>query len=610
MKNRHVWCWIRNALRFELIYRLFTILLLHPLCNALLNLYINHTSYHSSLANYNMLFDFLTLPGLLLLAFIALIAVLSVVFEILTLTAMTACMIHRIEYRTTDLFSLTFARLRNLRHPSVLAALVYFLGLIPLTHIGYVSSFLTTVEVPEFIIGELSLTMSGQIMALLFYLLVFAATALCAFVPIALLREKTSFWQAVKQSVQALRALKRSHKIGFALLFLLLFLLHYALMRFWQTPVLKNSDFNIYLFRYFYHSYYFRKQFAVTVLYWGYLFAASMIFTWLIIKLYESSAAPVLLAPKAGRPFFATRVGMRLKRLLTRGFDKLEERFYGVRHKHVAVIGACVVMTFAMLIYLNQEPLVHAPLVIGHRGDIYAPENSLEGIESAALRGADYAEIDIQFTGDDELVVFHDSSTKRLSDQNLTVADHTLARLQQVDLVSRRQHFTMPSLEEAIRCAQDAAEPIGLLIELKPRDGEAKQMARELVALIERYDFARQAIFMSMDYEAIQELQRLRPGWRIGYCIFGALGNVEPSLNVDFLAIEESQVNTLFLEQARKNHIPVYVWTVDDYYAILSYLRMGVSGIIGNSVEDIREAVDDYEKNDPQSYLTQEETTP
>ena len=67
-----------------------------------------------------------------------------------------------------------------------------------------------------------------------------------------------------------------------------------------------------------------------------------------------------------------------------------------------------------------QNKVMHRPLVIGHRGDIYAPENSLEGIESAALRGADYAEIDIQLTADGELAVFHDSSTSRLCERDLT----------------------------------------------------------------------------------------------------------------------------------------------------------------------------------------------
>ena len=127
---------------------------------------------------------------------------------------------------------------------------------------------------------------------------------------------------------------------------------------------------------------------------------------------------------------------------------------------------------------------MHRPLVIGHRGDIYAPENSLEGIESAALRGADYAEIDIQLTADGELAVFHDSSTSRLCERDLTVADSTLAELKQLDLVSRGEHFTIPSLEEAVQKAKEAQ--VGLLIEFKPQDGQEEEMAEKTIALIEK----------------------------------------------------------------------------------------------------------------------------
>ena len=128
-------------------------------------------------------------------------------------------------------------------------------------------------------------------------------------------------------------------------------------------------------------------------------------------------------------------------------------------------------------------------------------------------------------------------------------------------------------------------------------------MAEKTIALIEKNDFADQAIFMSMNEPIVRIMEEERPSWWNGYCIFGALGKVDTSWNVDFLAIEESQANTRFLEQARNNGIPVYIWTVDEYDSVLGYLRMGVSGIIGNSAEDVRMAVDDYLANDHEEYL-------
>ena len=54
--------WIRNIIRFELFYRLFIILIVYPLSNWLINLYITTNTVHSSLSNFSMFFDFLSIP--------------------------------------------------------------------------------------------------------------------------------------------------------------------------------------------------------------------------------------------------------------------------------------------------------------------------------------------------------------------------------------------------------------------------------------------------------------------------------------------------------------------------------------------------------------------
>ena len=158
-KHHHELRWLCNVLRFELIYRLLMILAVHPLTNALLNYYINNVSYQSSLTNFTMFSAFLTPWGILVLIVILFFALLFIVFELLTLYAMTWCMLHKREYTTASLYATAFHQLKVLRHPSSLLAPIYFMGLLPLTHIGYVSSYLTTVQIPAFITSELSLTL-------------------------------------------------------------------------------------------------------------------------------------------------------------------------------------------------------------------------------------------------------------------------------------------------------------------------------------------------------------------------------------------------------------------------------------------------------------------
>ena len=74
------------------------------------------------------------------------------------------------------------------------------------------------------------------------------------------------------------------------------------------------------------------------------------------------------------------------------------------------------------------------------------------------------------------------------------------------------------------------------------------------------------------------------------------------SSNIDFLAVEESQISVSFLEQAGRAWMPVYVWTVDDYDKMRNYLDMGVSGLITNYPDLARAEVDAYKERYPQYY--------
>ena len=593
--------WIGNVIRFELLYRLFVILIVYPLSNALINLYITTNTVHTSLSNFSMFFDFLSIPGILVMALILISAICIIVFEVMVLIMMTSCMIHRVPYTRTSLYSTAFSRLSCLRHPSTLLAFIYFMGLLPLTHIGYVSSYMPTLQIPNFILGEITLTLPGQLIAIAFYLIAFILFALLSFTPLYLFQDNCSFWQAGKKSIRTACALPMKKKLLLGGLTLGLFLLGWLITSRTTVPFLSGSDFNVYFFRYLYHSYFFRQQLLYTILWWIYLCAASLFFLWAVMRLCESESDIIKVEQIPERPFFAFRLTSWLGGKLRRYGQKTIVRLDMLPHKKLLSLLLCPLVALVMMLYLQQAPLLHRPLVIGHRGDIYAPENSLAGIESAALHGADYAEIDIQLTADGELAVFHDSSTSRLCDQDLSVTGSTLAQLKQLDLVSRNQHFTIPSLDEAIQKAKE--EQVGLLIEFKPREGQEEEMAEKTIQLIEENDFEDEAIFMSMNETIVRIMEEKRESWWNGYCIFGALGKVDTSMNVDFLAIEENQANTRFLEQARKNGIPVYIWTVDEYYSVLGYLRMGVSGIIGNSVEDVRLAIDDYLANDHEEYL-------
>lgn len=72
----------------------------------------------------------------------------------------------------------------------------------------------------------------------------------------------------------------------------------------------------------------------------------------------------------------------------------------------------------------------HAFTVVSHRGDhTHAPENTLAAYSNAMASGADYVEIDLRTSADSQLVIMHDGSVNRMTDDSGLVKDMTWAKL-------------------------------------------------------------------------------------------------------------------------------------------------------------------------------------
>ena len=75
--------------------------------------------------------------------------------------------------------------------------------------------------------------------------------------------------------------------------------------------------------------------------------------------------------------------------------------------------------------------------IVAHRGlSQKYPENTLEGFKAALMQHIDMLEIDVHFTKDKQLVVIHDDSIDRTSNQKGKVKDFTLEELKQFDFES------------------------------------------------------------------------------------------------------------------------------------------------------------------------------
>ena len=132
--------------------------------------------------------------------------------------------------------------------------------------------------------------------------------------PCIFFKQETSFWKACKKSICEVLHSSIRTKIKLSFLLLVGFISNIIVLRWLQVPVLKNSDFNIYLFRYLFHSYHFRIQFICTIFFWIFLYVLSLFFLVCILKMYEQDQETInFTLKKEDRPFFAYRISSLFK---------------------------------------------------------------------------------------------------------------------------------------------------------------------------------------------------------------------------------------------------------------------------------------------------------
>ena len=127
------------------------------------------------------------------------------------------------------------------------------------------------------------------------------------------------------------------------------------------------------------------------------------------------------------------------------------------------------------------------PKIIGHRGCAgYAPENTLEGIHTAADMGVEWVELDVKITKDEVPILFHDDMLDRTTNGSGPVAERTYEELKDLDCGNwygeSFNGIQIPTLEEAIDVLID--RDLGLNLEIKPCPGREKETAEVALDLL------------------------------------------------------------------------------------------------------------------------------
>jgi len=286
-------------------------------------------------------------------------------------------------------------------------------------------------------------------------------------------------------------------------------------------------------------------------------------------------------------------------KVLLSNWIALESHASLLRHpRFLALAVLAFVLPIGSALTLNSLDVDDRVEIIAHRaGGAMAPENTVSAVKKSIEVGAQWSEIDVQFTSDKAIVVIHDTDLRRLAGVNRQVKDMPLKEVQSLDVggwfAPQFKGEKIPTLDEFLDAAKDRMH---VLIELKVSSAdEGRELARAVVDLLRRRgEIARHRI-CSQSYESVVEVKRIEPGLTVGYIAAQSIGRME-ELTVDFFMLSVELSTKRFIERARAVDKGVYAWTIKDPDLILPLLDRGVAAIITDDpvpmmarLEEIRE---------------------
>jgi len=226
------------------------------------------------------------------------------------------------------------------------------------------------------------------------------------------------------------------------------------------------------------------------------------------------------------------------------------------------------------------------PLIIGHRGAYdEAPENTLKGFKKAIELGADYIEFDVHQSQDGALVIIHGNDILRRMGYNNSIDQMTLKELQKLDLGEGER---VPELWEVLKLAKGN---VNLVCEIK-----AKGISNKVLTLLRDEDVIGSTIIQSFNVDVLLEVRKLEPELELAAIVpiteeyiteWHKIKNlIEKVIDLDFPIIEtrHKNVNDEFVRYSHKNNLKVFVYTITTKKTMERMVKMGVDGIIVNSI--------------------------
>lgn len=264
-----------------------------------------------------------------------------------------------------------------------------------------------------------------------------------------------------------------------------------------------------------------------------------------------------------------------------------------------------------------------AVLNIAHRGArSLAPENTLAAARKALEIGAEMWELDVSVTADGELYLMHDDTLTRTTNIERVFPERTswgcsdlsLPEIRQLEAgsffvrddpfgqiaagkVSAEEQVAMavepiPTLREALLFTRDHNWRVNVEIKELPSQMAGFPVVERALALIEALDMGEQVILSSFVHPYLKQAKELNPA--ITTAVLTETRQPDPAALLQGL---ESKIYHPWLvmtdadeiQNLRRSNFEVNVWTVNEVADMEWLIQAGVSGIITDFPQRLKE---------------------
>ncbi len=574
---------IKNIILFEIIYTLFTTAVYTPVLVQMVKIALRLAGINY-LTNARVI-DFAMKPTTIAILFLVL--VMFAIFSLIEIGAIAYCYdltYHGYKAKVTDMIREGIKSAFRLLERNNLFLISFVMVIMPITHLVALSGYISSMQVPVFVIEFLK-TRQGLIVKILAVYVILSVICIRWISSINYYTiEKMDFRNARKASIHLNRRKYPGLIISFVLWQILFFaglVLSYVAITFAVTKILLL---------------FFKTKRAYNMS----LIVARILFK-LWNQLYASFIVPVSLAILSGY-YYARKKKIREQIVLPVIEEKKREA--GKFRKTIYIV--VVISAILNMIYVGFDigisrngynvQLFKKTMIAAHRGySSEAPENTIPAFEAAIDHFADYVELDVQETKDGVVIVMHDSDFRRVAGVNKRVwkVDYDEVKTYDVGGWFSEEYAgtTIPTLEEVMIMSKGKLK---LNIEIKLK-GHEQNLEKSVVELIEKYEMEDECVVTSFQSKALKNVKSFNENIKTGYILNVAYGNFSGVKFADALSVNYSFASQALINNAHSTGKEVYVWTVNTADAVNEMIQRGADMIITDDPVLARETLTSYE---------------